>query len=54
MKEYKIYAVNKVRVVKGLDRAMEYAERESRVGYRVSVFDGNAKIATYQGGEKIF
>ena len=54
MKEYKIYAVNNVKVVKGLERAMEYAERESRVGYRVSVFDGNTKIATYQGGEKIF
>ena len=54
MKEYKIYGVSKSWNVKGLKRAMEYAKRESRVGYRVSVFDGNAKIATYQGGEKIF
>lgn len=54
MKDYKVYGVNKVRVVKGLERAMEYAERESRVGNRVSVFDGNVKIATYQMGEKIF
>lgn len=54
MKEYKIYGVNSVKVVKGLERAMEYAERDSRIGNRVSVFDGNAKIATYQGGEKIF
>ena len=54
MKEYKIYGVNKSWNVKGLERALEYAERESRVGNRVSVFDGNVKIATYQGGEKIF
>ena len=54
MKEYKIYFANKVKVVKGLERAMAYAEKESRVGYRVSVFDGNVKIATYQMGEKIF
>ena len=54
MKNYKIYAGNKSWNVKGLERAMEYAERESRLGYRVSVFDGNAKIATFQGGEKIF
>lgn len=53
MKEYKIYGVNNVKVVKGLERAMEYAERESRIGNRISVFDGNAKIATYQMGEKI-
>ena len=53
MKEYKIYGVNNVRVVKGLERAMEYAERESRVGYRVSVFDGKEKIATFQFGKKI-
>ena len=53
MKDYKVYGVNKVRVVKGLERAMEYAERESRVGYRVSVFDNNRKIATFQFGKKI-
>ena len=53
MKNYKIYAGNKSWNVQGLERAMEYAERESRVGYRVSVFDGNAKIATFQLGKKI-
>ena len=53
MKEYKIYGVNKSWNVKGLERAMEYAERESRVGYRVSVFDGNVKIATFQFGKRV-
>lgn len=53
MKEYKIYNVNKAMVVKGLERAMEYTERESKIGYRVSVFDGDKKIATYQDGKKI-
>ena len=52
MKEYKIYGVNNVKVVKSLERAMEYAERESRVGYRVSVFDGKEKIAVFQFGKK--
>ena len=53
MKEYKIYGVNKSWNVKGLESAMVFAERESRVGYRVSVFDGKEKIATFQFGKKI-
>ena len=53
MKEYKIYGVSKSWNVKGLERAMEYAERESRVGNRVSVFDGKEKIAVFQFGKKI-
>ena len=53
MKEYKIYGVNKSWNVKGLERAMEYAERESRVGNRVSVFDEKEKIAVFQFGKRI-
>lgn len=53
MKEYKIYGVNNVRVVKGLERAMEYAERESKVCFRVSVFDGKEKIAVFEFGKRV-
>lgn len=53
MKDYKIYNVNKCFIVKGLDRALEIAQNDSRIGNRVSVFDGDKKIATYQFGVRI-
>ena len=53
MKRYKVLVANKGYMVIGLARALEFAQRESRVGNRVSVFDGNTKVATYQYGDKI-
>ena len=51
MRNYKILVNNKTYCMSDLQYALDYAQRESLVGYRVSVFDGNAKIATYQGGD---
>lgn len=51
MKRYKILVVNKSYYASNLQYALDYAKRESLVGYRVSVFDGNTKIATYQNGD---
>lgn len=53
MKEYKIYGTNKSWNVKGLERAMEYAERESKTAFRVSVFDGKEKIAVFEFGKRV-
>jgi hypothetical protein len=54
MKKYQVYGVNKSWKVATLERAIAFAQRESKVGYRMSVFEDNKKIATYQFGEKIF
>jgi len=51
MKNYKILVNNKTYCMSNLQYALDYARRESLVGYKVSVFDGNTKIATYQGGD---
>ena len=51
MKNYKILFANKSYCMSNLQYALDYAKRESLVGYRVSVFEGNNKIATYQGGD---
>lgn len=54
MKKYQVYGVNKSWTLKTLERAVSFAQRESKVGRRMSVFEDNKKIATYQFGEKIF
>ena len=54
MKKYQVYGVNKSWKVETLDNAIALAQRESKVGNRISVFEDNKKIATYQFGEKIF
>ena len=51
MKKFKILLPNKTYLMTDLQKALDYARRESLIGYRVSVFDGNTKIATYQGGD---
>ena len=51
MKTYKILVLDKTYTMTNLQYALDYAKRESLVGYRVSVFDGNKKLATYQGGD---
>lgn len=51
MKNYKILVVDKTYCTSNLQFALDYAKRESLVGYRVSVLDGDKKIATYQGGD---
>lgn len=50
-RDYKIYVVNKTYCTSQLLWALEIARRESLVGYRVSVFKDNKKLATYQGGD---
>ncbi len=51
MKNYKILVLDKTYCTSNLQYALDYAKRESLVGYRVSVLDGNTKIATYQNGD---
>lgn len=51
MRNYKILFANKSYCTSNLQYALDYAKRESLVGYRVSVFEGNKKLATYQGGD---
>lgn len=51
MKNYKILFANKAYTMSNLQCALDYAKRESLVGYRVSVFEGEKKLATYQGGD---
>ena len=51
MKNYKILVVDKTYTMNDLQHALDYAKRESLVGYRVSVLDGDKKLATYQGGD---
>jgi len=54
MKKYQVYGVNKSWTVATLETAITFAQRESKVGNRISIFEDNKKIATYQFGEKIF
>ena len=54
MKTYKILLKNKTICAYGLINAMEYARRESLVGGRVSVLDGEVKVATYFNGDPIY
>lgn len=51
MKNYKILFANKAYTMNNLQYALDYAKRESLIGYRVSVFEGEKKLATYQGGD---
>lgn len=51
MKNYKILVLNKTYCTSNLQFALDYAKRESLVGYRVSVLDDSKKLATYQGGD---
>lgn len=53
MKKYTILFANHEIVLNGLARATEYAKRTSLCGWRVSIFDGSSKIATYERGEEI-
>lgn len=53
MKQYKILTNNKTWMVRDLEWAKTIAKRESQVGGRVSVLDGDIKIATYQNGKEI-
>jgi hypothetical protein len=54
MKKYQVYGINKSWTLKTLDNAIAFAQRESKAGCRMSVFEDNKKVATYQFGEKIF
>ena len=51
MRKYKILVVNKTYCTSDLQNALDFAKRESLIGYRVSVLDNNTKIATYQNGD---
>lgn len=51
MRNYKILFANKSYCTSNLQYALDYAKRESLVGYRVSVFENGKKLATYQGGD---
>ena len=54
MENYKIYGANKSWNVKDLERALEYAERESKICFRVSVFDSNnKKVAKFEFGKRV-
>lgn len=50
MEVYKVLYGNKSVLVKGLDMAKEYAQRQSIVSFRVSIFKDNKKVATYENG----
>jgi hypothetical protein len=51
MKTYKILVVDKTYTMTSLQYALDYAKRQSLASFRVSVLDGNKKIATYQNGD---
>ena len=51
MKTYKILVVDKTYTMTNLQYALDYAKRQSLSSFRVSVLDGNKKIATYQNGD---
>ena len=51
MEVYKVLYANKSVLVNGLDRAKEYAQRQSIVSFRVSIFKDNKKVATYENGK---
>lgn len=51
MKTYKILVVDKTYTMNNLQYALDYAKRQSLASFRVSVLDGNKKIATYQNGD---
>lgn len=51
MKTYKILVVDKTYTMTNLQYALDYAKRQSLASFRVSVLDGNKKIATYQNGD---
>lgn len=53
MKTYKILYKNQGMLAKGLLWALDIARRESLVGGRASVFDGEVKIATYYNGDLV-
>jgi hypothetical protein len=54
MEKYVIYGANKSWKVEGLERALEYAERESKTCFRVSVFDSNnKKVAKFEFGKRV-
>ena len=51
MKKYTILFANKTYCYSNLQIALDYAKRQSLVNFRVSVFDGNKKLATYEKGD---
>ena len=52
MKKYTILFANKSVCYQGLERAKKYAQEQSLVSFRASVFDGNQKIVTYEWGKE--
>lgn len=50
---YKVLFANKSVMVKGLEQAKTYAQRQSLVSFRVSVFENNKKIISYQWGKVV-
>lgn len=54
MKQYKVLLTNKTILVYGLERAKEYAQRQSIVCFRATVLDGDVKIARYENGKELF
>lgn len=53
MKTYKVLQVNKTYTFKNLEVAKLYAKNNTLYGGKITVFDGNQKIATYQNGKEI-
>ena len=50
---YKVYGVNKSWNITNLNQALIHAQRESKSCFRVSVFEGNRKIAVFSFGKQI-
>ena len=53
MKKYTVRYANNASLVIDLGWALTIAKNASKVGGKVSVFDGERKVATFQNGEKI-
>ena len=53
MKKYTVRYANNASLVIDLGWALTIAKNASQVGGRVSVFDGERKVATFQNGEII-
>jgi hypothetical protein len=51
MRKFKILVNNKGYYMSNLTYALDYAKRESLVGGRVSVFENDKKLATYERGD---
>ena len=53
MKKYTVRYANNASLVIDLGWALTIAKNASKVGGKVSVFDGERKVATFQNGEII-